>query len=308
MNMPDFLKRFIVKLFHVKPKVFDGEEKAKMIRKLTEENRTHNRNVNECEEEFHKGLTIEEIKLGNCEAWFISRKNNPPDKVIYYIHGGGFVGACTKDRMRFVSTLVREFNYNVFSIDYRLAPEYMHPSQLNDCVDGYRYLLERYSSDNIVIIGESAGATLSFTLSVYLRDKGIPLPKAIFPNSICAQFDGYTDSYEKNSLVSDFIVVKGILENTTDVYFHKGEETDPYLAPLHADMQGLPPVYLTVSRSECLLDDSRMLYQKLKEAGNECTLKEYDGLCHAFIISPQLPGVREKSYQDLCEFLNKYLG
>ena len=306
MELPDFFKRIFVKLTGFQPPVFEGEEKEKLRQKMIEDNRRQQKDISKSS--YITGLEYEEIQLPNCSGWLIRINENPEDKIIYYIHGGGFTGACTKDRMEFVSCLVKEFHYNVFSIDYRLAPEFMYPSQLNDCVDGYQWLVSRYSSENIVFIGESAGANLVTVLGIYLKDNGYDLPAAIYANSIASQLDRYTESYERCSLKTDFIVVKGIVENMTDIYFKDGQQKEPYLAPLYSETSGLPPVWLTVSTSECLCDDSRMLYQRMKELGNEVVLKEYDGLCHAFIISPHMKNVRKKSYGDLKDFLTEYLG
>ena len=306
MEYPDFLKRLFVKITGFRPEVFDAEKKEEMRRKLTEANRKQDRDL--AHSGYTEGLDYEETGLPECSGWLIRRSGNPEDKIIYYIHGGGFTGACTKDRMKFVSALVKEFGYNVFSVDYRLAPEHMQPCQVLDCLDGYRWCMERWKPENTVFLGESAGANLAVALCVLLRDRGLPQPAGVFANSGAYQFDRYTESYERCSLKTDFIVVKSILENMKDVYCRDGEEKDPYVAPLYADLSGLAPVWLTVSRSESLYYDSLMLYGKLKEYGNDAVLREYDGLCHAFIISPDMRGVRKKSYGDLKDFLDGYLG
>ena len=306
MEVPDIVKRLIVKVTGFQPEIFDAEKKEDMRRKLIEDNRKQDRDLSHSG--YAEGLDYEEIGLPECSGWMIRQDGNPEDKIVYYIHGGGFTGSCTRERMKFISALVKEFRYNVFSVDYRLAPEYMQPCQVLDCLDGYRWILERWKPENVVFIEESAGATLSVVLSVLLRDRGLPQPAAVYANSIASQFDGYTGSYERCSLKTDFIVVKSILENMENIYYKDGEEQDPYVAPLHADLSGLAPVWLTVSRSESLYDDSVMLYEKLLEYGNSAVLKEYDGLCHAFIISPDMRGVRKKSYGDLKDFLKEYLG
>ena len=308
MRMSDVFKRILVTILRVKPKILSAEEKEKMKRKLTEVNRTHDRDLTTCDKELIEGLKMEEVKLSNCSGWFISRERNPEDKIVYYIHGGGFVNSYTRDRMRFVSYLVKKFGYNVFSIDYRLAPEFMFPCAPNDCLEGYQVLLEKIDSNKIAVIGESAGGTLSFVLSLVSKDKGLPQPAAIYANSPATQLIEYTDSYRKYSLKRDFIVTEGIIENMMGIYFNSEDGKNPYVSPLYGQLSGLPPVTITASNCECLLDDSVMMYEKLKEAGNDVTIKIYDGLCHAFIISPQMKEVVRDAYPDLQAFLNKYLG
>ena len=307
--MPDsnFAKRLFVKLTGFRPKVFTGEEKEQMRRKLIEENRRQDRNVLTCPEKMIGSLTIEPVALPNASGWLVTRPENPEKKIVYYIHGGGFVGACTKDRMPFVTELVRSFGHNVFSLDYRLAPEFMYPCGLNDCLDGYRWLLDRFAPEDIVLVGESAGGNFVLTLPLLLRDRGLPLPKAVYSNSPVTQMQEEKESFRRFSLKEDFIVVEGILENTAGIYMRPEEAGEPYVSPLCADLHGLPPIFLTASECECLLDDAVAMAEKLKAADNDVRLKTYPGLCHAFIISPQMKKVVQLAYPDLRDFLQTHL-
>ena len=279
-----------------------------MRQKLIEGNRKQDKNILTCPKKLIDDLSIEAVELSNASGWLVTKPENPEKRIIYYIHGGGFVGACTKDRMPFVSELVKTFGYNVFSIDYRLAPEFMYPCGLNDCLDGYNWLLKRFAPEDIVFIGESAGGNFVLTLPMLLRDQGRPLPKAVYSNSPVTQMLEEKESFKRFSLKEDFIVVEGILENTSGLYMRKEEAKDAYISPLLADLNGLPPIFLTASECECLLDDSIAMAQKLKEAGNDVKLKTYPGLCHAFIISPQMKKVVQLAYPDLKDFLQEYLG
>ena len=301
------MKRIMVILLRIKPKIFSPEEKEEIRQKMIEENRRQNRDVFSCETDLIDSLSIEKITLNNCDAWLIRKDDNPEDKIVYYIHGGGFVNSCTRSRMKFISYVVRNFHNNVFSIDYRLAPEYMYPCALNDCLEGYETLLKDYKNENIVFVGESAGGNLILSLSLLLKEKGLQQPAAIFSNSPATQLADYTDSYRNYSLKRDFIVTEGIIENTEGIYFNKEDARNPYVSPLYGDLKGLPPVWLSASNCECLLDDSIMMHEKLKEAGNDTILQTYDDLCHAFIISPQMKEVVKNAYPDFKTFLNQYL-
>lgn len=193
MNISNLFKRIAVKLLRVRPKIFAGEEKEQIRARMIEANRAQDRDITTCKAELIEGLELSRAALPEASGWLVSQTGNPKEKIIYYIHGGGFVGACTKERMPFVSTLVREFGYNVFSVDYRLAPEFMHPCAVYDCLDGYQWLFERYAPENILLLGESAGGTLVLALSLLLRDRGLPLPKAVYANSPAAQMAEYTE-------------------------------------------------------------------------------------------------------------------
>lgn len=308
MDISNSFKRIVVRLLRIKPKILTDGEKKKVRHRMIEANRRQDRDITTCRVEMIEDLSLNSIELPNASGWLVSKAENPEEKIVYYIHGGGFVGACTKERMAFVSALARDFGCNVFSIDYRLAPEFMHPCALYDCFDGYEWLLQKYSPENILLLGESAGGTLVLTLSLLLRDRGLPLPKAVYSNSPVTQLADYAESFDRFSLKEDFIITKGIIENTEGLYFNNEEAKDPYVSPLYADLKGLPPIFLTASECECLLDDSRIMYNKLLEAGNDTRLKTYPGLCHAFIISPQMKDVVRLAYPDLLGYINEQLG
>ena len=139
MNASSFFKHMAVKLLRIRPEVFAGEEKENIRAQMIEANRAQDRDITTCKAELIEGLALNSVALPESSGWLVSKIGNPKEKIIYYIHGGGFVGACTKEGMPFVSTLVKDFGYNVFSVDYRLAPEFMQPCALHDCLDGYEW-------------------------------------------------------------------------------------------------------------------------------------------------------------------------
>jgi monoterpene epsilon-lactone hydrolase len=307
MGLKELLFRSYVVLTHFTPKVFTAEEKKELIPKMIEGNRAQDCDVLKADPKFLSNLNIHEEILPHCSGWLISQESNPRPKIIYYIHGGGFTGSSTKERMRFISTLVKRFHFNVFSIDYRLAPEFQQPCALLDCLDGYNYLLESYQSSDIVLVGESAGGNLALALAMRIRDDGLPSPRAIYANSAPTQFTELTESYRRFSLKKDFIVTTSILANSAGIYFEPEDAKDPFVSPLYGDLKNLPPITLSASQCECLLDDSIMLYGKLKAEGNQATLLTYPDLWHAFIISPQNRKIVRESYPDFERFLKANL-
>lgn len=58
----------------------------------------------------------------------------------------------------------------------------------------------------------------------------------------------------------------------------KNEIQNPIAAPYYGDFTGCTPVYLYVSNSEVLLDDSLMMYEKLKSEGVDVSLYRRDGM------------------------------
>lgn len=54
------------------------------------------------------------------------------DCVILYIHGGGFMTGSSASYQYYTIKFAKETGYPVFSVDYRLAPEFQFPCALSD--------------------------------------------------------------------------------------------------------------------------------------------------------------------------------
>lgn len=56
---------------------------------------------------------------------------------------------------------------------------------------------------------------------------------------------------------------------------------------------GLRPVFFSASDTEVLLDDSKMLHEKLKKQGHRTILDIRHGACHAFQVFTAMPEARQ---------------
>jgi alpha-L-fucosidase 2 len=83
------------------------------------------------------------------------------------IHGGGYIGGTSRNGSEaYCANFLVPSGYDVFAINYRLAPKYPYPAMVNDVERSIRYL--RYHAkewnadpDEIALVGGSAGGFLS---------------------------------------------------------------------------------------------------------------------------------------------------
>ena len=98
---------------------------------------------------------------------------------ILFFHGGDFTVGSTKDHLGLCIQIARAARAQVFSVDYRLAPEYVFPAAIEDAIAAYRYLIGHgHLPHRIIPVGISAGGTLVIDLLISARDQGLPLPRA----------------------------------------------------------------------------------------------------------------------------------
>jgi salicylate hydroxylase len=72
-------------------------------------------------------------------------------------------------------------------------------------------------------------------------------------------------------------------------YFQGHEPTDPLVSPLHGDLAGLPPMFLTASDGEVLLSDTTRLVERAQKAGVDVTSRIVEDSVHVYTIFPFLP-------------------
>ncbi len=102
------------------------------------------------------------------DAYLTEGKGPYPSVVV--IHGGGWMGGSKWQLGRYAAALAKR-GINAFAINYRLAPKYKHPAQVEDCRGAVRWVREnsrKYGGDpkRIGALGYSAGAHLAAMLAV----------------------------------------------------------------------------------------------------------------------------------------------
>ena len=64
------------------------------------------------------------------------------DGLILHIHGGGFVAMSSASHQSYTRQWANLVRKPIFSLDYRLAPEFPYPAALDDCWQAYNWILD----------------------------------------------------------------------------------------------------------------------------------------------------------------------
>ena len=253
-----------------------------------------------------KGVTVTPVTVADLYAEWITPDGAPQDKVILYIHGGGFMsGSCLTHRMH-VAKFALGAGVKALLFDYRLAPEHPYPAAVDDCLAAYRWLLAAgYAPPNIVVGGESAGGTLTLALLVALRDLALPRPSggvSISPvTDLTCRAPSFLGNYKTD------IAPLNSWKIWTQYYIADSDPALPWLSPLMADLAGLPPMLLCIGTGEIHYDDTVNFAAKAKKQGDDVTLLEYEGMCHAFpILAPLFPEATD-AMAKICAFMRARL-
>ena len=209
-------------------------------------------------------------------------------KVMLYLHGGGYVLGSAATHRSLASRLSAACATRVLVLDYRLAPEHPFPAAVDDALTVYRWALaEGVTVDKMAIAGDSAGGGLALALLVAIRDAGLPMPACAVCLSPWVDLEG-TGATVAPGAVDDPMVTLAGIQGMAEAY--AGGQLGASLAsPLHADLSELPPLLIQVGTREILLDDARRIASKAKAAGVSVTLEEEEGLIHVFQLFPNVP-------------------
>jgi len=207
-------------------------------------------------------------------------------RAILYLHGGGFYSGSLRTHRNIASALAKAASADVLLIDYRLAPDYSFPAQIDDCVAAYRWLTTSgYKPGNIVIAGESVGATLAIEVVLNQMRLSGPLPAAVIAMSPVTDFGASGPSLVANA-ANDPFMGKDELATIRRAFARDHSAVDPALSPLYAKFAGFPPLLIQVGSRETLLDDSKRLADKVREANGNVDLEIWPGMTHQWQIFP----------------------
>ena len=228
------------------------------------------------------GVTVTVVDAGGVPAEWVVAPEADDDRVVLYLHGGGYqLGSLDTHRV-LVSRISAEARARVLNVDYRLAPEHPFPAALDDAVAAYRWLLAQgVGPERVAIAGDSAGGGLTLATLLALRDAGDPLPAAAVPLSPWTDLE-FTGESVRTRADADRMIDGGDLKSTVDLYAGGRDLRDPYVSPLHGEYAGLPPLLIQVGDAEILLDDAVRVGDRAREAGVDVTVEVWDEMPHVF--------------------------
>ena len=232
------------------------------------------------------GVAIRRADLGGLGAeWAIPdglTDEAGAGNTLLYFHGGGYVVGSTVSHRHIVARIALAAKARVLSVDYALAPENPFPAAVKDAVKAYRWLLDQgQKPEQIALAGDSAGGGLAAATLLAVREEGLPLPAGAALISPWSDLTCATGSYETRAEADPMIMPEGIRE-LANVYLTGADPRDPLASPNFGNLAGLPPLLIQVGDDEVLLDDSRNLAARAREAGVDVELEVAPDMFHVW--------------------------
>jgi epsilon-lactone hydrolase len=226
-----------------------------------------------------KSVYTESVVINGIEGLWLIPENHKSQRLIFYVHGGGFIAGSILSHKDLASRVAKACRAKTLLFNYSLAPEHPFPAGLNEVNNLYNQVWEEYGQDcSISLIGDSAGAGLALSLLSGLSPHLLPSATVLLSPwiDLSCQSNSYIENKEKDPMLK-----QDMLKKTAALYTDKAL-SDPLVSPIHNDFTGATPILIQVGENEILLDDSKILDQKLKDCGVLSELEIWQGMFHVW--------------------------
>jgi len=239
---------------------------------------------------------------------------------VYYIHGGGMASLSCYDGMyRGWGKLIAANGVAVVMVDFRNAvvpssvPEVApFPAGLNDCVSGVKWTVAnaaRLGIDpgRVIVAGESGGGNLTLATGMKLRRDGeLGLVKGLYAISPFIRGEwpapDCPSSIENNGILMDVHSNRATVGYGIEAFIERNPLAWPSFAT-SADVDGFPPVVISVHECDPLRDEGVNFYRLLLSAGVPARCRQIMGTMHAVeTFTTVCPDISRDTARDLAAF------
>lgn len=252
-------------------------------------------------------VRVSEVSYTGGAAHWVDAPGVAADRVLVYVHGGGFSIGSLASHGELAARLGRAAGVRVLFPEYRLVPEYPFPAALEDVRALWRWLREEQGvpASSIALAGDSAGGNLITALQLELRDAGAELPAAAVLVSPVLDLTASGASVAERD-GQDVIFNPDMLRGIYAGYLSGADARNPSASPLFGEFTGLPPQLIQVGTAELILSDSERFAVAAQAAGVDVTLNVGEGLPHAYPLMRDTPEAAAAT-EEIGAFLRKHL-
>ncbi len=250
--------------------------------------------------DYEQTVDISKTCLAGVSCYWFTPKHPVSDKIILFVHGGGFSAGSILSHDKMVTHLAAKLQTRTLFIEYRLAPENPFPAGLEDVVKVYQKMLVQYPDHQVDFIGDSAGGGLIISVVGKLLSGNIPLPHAAVLFSPWYNLHCDYPSYEANAQI-DSTLNKEMLNIFAQAY--AGALSLDLPSPSSIPFTQFPPVLIMVGTNEIVLDDSKYFYNYVKNLQPLSRLTIYEDQPHVWMKKDVHSEAAQRAFEEMKAFL-----
>ncbi|MFI1462419.1 alpha/beta hydrolase [Nocardia carnea] len=211
---------------------------------------------------------------------------------VVHLHGGGLVMGSNASFEPLARQIAAAAGATVIGVDYRLAPEWGAPVQIEESYAATVWAADnaeslRIDAGRLVVLGDSAGGSLAAGVTLLSRDRSGP---ALFGQVLL--YPGLDRDMGAPSIVE--MTDMPLMLRDDVAYMHELVDTsatgpaDYYRVPAYAeDLSGLPQTIMVTAESDPIRDWGERYARRLRDARVQTTVTRYPGVLHGFLMRPE---------------------
>ena len=235
--------------------------------------------------------------------------------LVIYLHGGGWFSG-SKDWYNADLQFLCHAGYEVFNLDYPLAPETRHPAIAQSVYRALTWIKNRRpDAARIHLMGDSSGGNLAGLIGLALANPDTPFSGTVRQGAdIC---------FDVASLVAFYgVMERGDMIRNTD---QKGTwvpklmftsyagpnalhpEVDPSqpITPMDMEWESHPPCFQAVGTKDFLIQSVKNYHAHIDAKGATAEMKIYEDANHGFLNNQDRPQTAELK-KDVLAFLERH--
>lgn len=227
-------------------------------------------------------------------------KNN--QKILYF-HGGSYVAQATNQHWEFIERIVSDTGATVILPDYPLTPKYNYKDVFDMVYPLYNEIIKEVKTNDLIVMGDSAGGGLALALVEKLSVENIPIPyKTIL-------ISPWLDVRLTNPKIEEVQKKdKGLNKETLKLagIAYAGEDgINNYLVnPIDGELSKLKNITIITGTNDILNPDVYILEERAKRVNTKIEVKEYQEAGHIWLINKNSSNeLVEAAYSDLVNLL-----
>lgn len=229
---------------------------------------------------------ISERQVEGMQVFKLNDRKSPKQKVIIYLHGGGWTSQPERYHWIFMNKLVQETNAKIIAPVYPKTPNFNYKHTYPKLLNLYKEILETVDApEQLTLMGDSAGGNICLGLAHLFKEHDLPQPKDIILLAACVDmhFDNHLiPLYEEK----DPMIASGGMDVITSAWAGDKELHDPLMSPIYGNAEGFGKISHFIGTHDILYPDAVKFDEKLTKQGLPIDTFVFPRMNHVFVIMP----------------------
>ena len=228
--------------------------------------------------------TLKEKKFMNRKVFIMKSKEHDhfSDKYIFYIHGGAYVMEATYKHWQFLEDIVDETGMTLILPDYPLAPKNTYKEVFEMIVPLYKKVIETHGKENVIVMGDSAGAGILLGLLEQMGLEKYPQPRKTILLSPWLDVRMTNPEIDDRQKV-DPVLIKEALKATGKAYAGNDGMDSFLVNPILGPLENLKNITIYTGTYDILNPDVHIFMKMAQEVNLDVDLRETEKAIHIWM-------------------------